>query len=512
MSHIRITTTLAAWALAMACNEDRTAPLAGSESDPGGMQEAGLGRSADTSLGRDAGEAEGDAGASLTHVAMDAAPDHDNGSESPPLADSPERLRSIHVGRFTSVGDSDHLGGGLVQVLRTETDTIVQVQLTGLQSDTTHRVAVHTRPCDADVGGEVYAIDPSLPDHTSNQLIVGVEARPDGIGEGQLRVRDHLARGEAQALVVWPPLGSALSCADLRVPGDTARSSATFEPLSAASERSISGEVSVSSDADETEVVVTLSGLTGQQRYSTLLHELPCEVDDAGEPYRLDAGGSAEADNWLAVDVELDAEGNGTASWKRDGVQLRGDAQAFVLFQSDDPIACATLSRDDWPNIVTRGQLRPAPARSTRDDELDEAAGVVSAAFDAGSYEAGAHPAGHADAESARSATHPSGSAEMARELSGMTVVTFDFAGLLPESEYSLVASDRPCGASPARPYLQAPPAGDESANRIGGRFESDATGSAAASFSVPHTARPEAQALRLEHDDGVVVGCVDLE
>lgn len=140
----------------------------------------------------------------------------------PTTALSADQAATATRGTFTTLSGGADLGydldGHAVMVRSPATGTTrVRVHVSGLEPDTTYGVHVHAASCDTtppggghyqhEVGGAVDAVNEIWPTVTTNAA---------GVGMGDA-VHDHVARADAQAIVIhWPGNAAVrLACLDL---------------------------------------------------------------------------------------------------------------------------------------------------------------------------------------------------------------------------------------------------------------------------------------------------------
>lgn len=127
-------------------------------------------------------------------------------------------LQRTTYGTFTLLGTGagSTVGGSATIDRRMDGVTVVEVELRGLTPDSEYPVHVHELPCQVLDGGGHYLIDPSLPDgDEANEIWANVVGGPNGTGTRAVGV-SHLARAEAQSVVVHSADGTRLACADLK--------------------------------------------------------------------------------------------------------------------------------------------------------------------------------------------------------------------------------------------------------------------------------------------------------
>jgi large repetitive protein len=135
-------------------------------------------------------------------------------------------------GAFETLPAGDELGlsiEGLAQITRTDSKTMVKIQVRGLEPGTTYAAHLHNAPCSENLGGGHYMNDPAGPSMPPNELwlsstsdpMAGITANADGVAHGRGGA-DWVARSDAQSVVIHyiPPGGSTaggpkIACADL---------------------------------------------------------------------------------------------------------------------------------------------------------------------------------------------------------------------------------------------------------------------------------------------------------
>ena len=124
-------------------------------------------------------------------------------------------------GSFHTYASGPSLGyevSGQAQMIRTANgQTMVHVQLTGLQAHVTYGAHVHNLPCNVSHGGGHYQHVVGGPVNAVNEIWPGFTTNAAGNGNGHA-VNDFTARPEAQSVVIHDPnAGNArIACADLQ--------------------------------------------------------------------------------------------------------------------------------------------------------------------------------------------------------------------------------------------------------------------------------------------------------
>lgn len=432
--------------------------------------------------GDSSGDDDDTSGADAGGVAPDAsggAPD----AGAPPA----DTLHSILAGRFAPLPAYAGMAfDGRAQLVRTLDDrTRVQLQVTGLAADTAHNAHVHALPCAFLAGGH-YKIDPAEAETVEdNELWPTFTTDADGVGWADAAF-DHVARGDAMAIVVHDPAGGAkMACADLAPTEDgDVTATGAFAPFAAAEtvDDAIAGAATLVRTATTTEVAIDVTGLAAAEDYRSHVHALPCAVTDGGGHYKLDPTVADTVDTnelWPAIGEH--ADGTASDSFEHPSHVARADAQSIVIHRvttdGAPKVACADLVRDAWPALRTAGD-----------------ATVLDAAVSRG--------LGSMTAE-----------ATMTRDLQGRTIATLSATGLQADTEYPVHVHDRSCDIADGGAHYVLDPAQPGSAdNEMWLTLTTDGAGTGTATTTVLHTARPEAQSIVI-HDaaDGARLACIDL-
>ncbi len=426
----------------------------------------------------------GDAGVSpeMGDAGDGSAPETDGGSEAMPAA-----LLSIQTGVFELVGEPGDAGtaeaSGVAQLLRTEAgDTIVQIQVTGLSPETQYGSHLHALPCDVNVGGGHYLIDPEADPGAANEIWPAFTTDAEGIGHGRATAVGHVVRGDAQSVVVHSPAGDKLLCADLVSDEDgPVTYEGEFAPFAAAdaTEDGVMGAVVMVVSEDGTQIQVELSGLDPDGEYSAHVHAMSCDITEANGHYKIDPSeADTVAENELWPEVVPDGDGAVSSELESDHV-ARGDALSVVVHRAGGKVLCADLMRTtSWPDAITVGSAEAFDIAAERD-------------------------VGDLAAE-----------ATMVRSLSGETSAEIVVDGLAADSTYPIHVHNRPCDIANGGGHyvLDETVDGVVEENEIWLSLTTDGDGAAEQSASVVHTARPEAQSIVIHDGDGERLACIDLE
>lgn len=371
---------------------------------------------------------------------------------------------------------------GVAQLFRTPSgDTVVQIQVLGLAPNREYGAHLHALPCSINAGGGHYKLDPSVTDtRAENEVWPNLETDAKGTGHGRATAKGHVARGEAQAVVVHDMDGTKLLCANLNDGSENVLFAGTFSDFAAATdaEQDITGTLDAELSSGGTDFSLMLSGLDPEESYAAHVHALPCEVLSAGGHYKLDPTIEAtEAENelWPPVDVETSG---GVVSSLDSPHQIRTDAQSVVVHKNGDKVLCADLERTTpWPDIETDG------VAMLFDEALEE----------------------HWEELTAE--------ATMTRYTSGYTRVAIAVAGVPPHTDLGIHVHNRPCTVEEGGGHYKLDESVEEALedNEIWLNLTVEDDGSASRSTTIKHLARPEAQSIVLHADDGLRLACIDL-
>ncbi|MEM9489691.1 MAG: hypothetical protein AAGC55_11130 [Myxococcota bacterium] len=394
---------------------------------------------------------------------------------------------SIAAGSFAALPPYADIAGR-AQILRAADQTIVELHIEGITPNTEYPVHVHAYPCEVNAAGGHYLKDPTILDVIeSNEL--WPQFTSDELGVGRASISDtHLARPDAQSIVVHDPLmGNAkMACANLILPasGPEETRSGSVASFAAAEEidQTIVGSAELKVSDLSTTVTLNLSGLDPAAIYRTHVHALPCEVDNGGGHYKIDpAIDLTEELNELWPDFIVEPDGTALVTYENEHL-ARPDAQSVVIHREiglEAPkVACANLTRATFVDLQT--QVAPT---------------LLQAGIERG-YDA------------------LGGTASMTRRLDGSTEAVLNVTGAMPNTAYNVHIHDYSCGLSSGGGHYKVDTTveGAIESNEMWLDFTSDASGNGTAQTSLQHLARPEAQSVVL-HDaaDGERLACYDL-
>ncbi len=395
-------------------------------------------------------------------------------------------LLSIETGEFAMVAGAGDAGAseatGVAQMVRTASgDTIVDIAVTGLSPDTAYGAHVHALPCDVQTAGGHYQLDPSGTPGADNEIWPAFTTDADGNGLGSAIAVGHLARGDAQSVVVHAPGGTKILCADLGTGEEQVAFAGTFSAfaMADATEEGVSGEAMMVVDTDGTEIKLLVSGLDLDATYGAHVHSMPCDVGDANGHYKIDPSvATTEEVNELWPPIDIDGDGILESEMSSAHV-ARGDAQSIVIHRDGNKVLCANLEVEGWSDVETTGTAELLSAGADKGlDALDAEATLV-------------------------------------RSLSGTTTASIVVGGLTPETEYPIHVHNLPCAVASGGGHYKLDPSVSEvvAENEIWLTLTTDASGAGEKTAVAQHLARPEAQSIVI-HDgsDGSRLACIDLK
>lgn len=273
----------------------------------------------------------------------------ETGSDQPQLCADllPSMARRAYMsGAITPLSSVGVLGegiGGEVVVRREDSTTEIGFSVTGLDTPSAFRLAVHDRPCGVDDGGEPYRINPLDPQDEG----LGVPLFPDGgVDSAEFGISTHPIREDAQSVLIFRD-ERAVACADLRREdylGLVMRG--TFYNLPAAVDQILSIDGRANLDRRRDGILLIEIHATGLPKDATLplrVTDAPCGVEEGGQPYLI-LPGEPEEGNVLDPSVSTGSFGVGTRTRVFE-LLPRADARSVVIFSPDasQRLACADL-------------------------------------------------------------------------------------------------------------------------------------------------------------------------
>lgn len=367
--------------------------------------------------------------------------------------------------------------------------TRVDLVASGLGANVPHAAHVHALPC-AQLGGGHYKMDPGVAEALeTNEIWPSFTSDEDGIGRGSVTAA-HLARGDALSVVIHAPAGAKMACADLMVDdGGTYSTAGTVAPFAGAiaADMTITGSATMTVDAGSTTVSMSLTGLDPAATYVSHVHNLPCEVLDAGGHYMIDPLAEILPDDLLALEANelwpeiINTAGSATVSLTK-AHSTRYDAQSVVIHRVEldakPKVACANLVRDAYPAPLSAGAATLLADGSERIPDL-------------------------------------TATAELLRRFDGYTVATLDATGLGAGMKYPVHVHNLPCSVNNGGGHYMVDSTVTDAVedNEMWMTLAADSDGAANGLSFVQHVARAEATSLVIhDPDDGARLACIDLD
>lgn len=256
------------------------------------------------------------------------------------------------VAPFAAAETADQTIAGSVTLMRDGTGSHVNLSLSGLDPAATYGAHIHAEPCAVTDGGGHYKMDPTVVDALeTNELWPAVTNYATGSMTSTLD-SPHLARYDAQSLVVHRVVDAAtkpkVACADLvRASWPGVQTAGDAQVMQAATDAglAITGSATMSRTlAGITQVTLSAAGLAPDSEYSVHVHNLPCSVQDGGGHYKFDAS-IADPVETNEIWLKLSTDGSGSAT---DDVWVdhlaRSEAQSLVIHDADkNRLACFDL-------------------------------------------------------------------------------------------------------------------------------------------------------------------------
>jgi hypothetical protein len=436
-------------------------------------------------LGATACGDDGGGGGHPDAAVADAAPVADAPPPQPDAAPQiPPNVDAVFTGELIPIGGGDL--GGQVLLVRSDQGTLVSVHGNGLTESTMYPVHVHSWPCSADDGGGHYKKDPTVgTTEETNEIWLTLSTGAGSSIYNVWKTTSHAVRGDALSVVVHDDGGAKLMCADLALSDSgTVTATGTMAPFAAADmaegDDTIAGTATLVRDFDGGEISysVDLTGLNDAKTYVAHVHNLPCDVDDAGGHYKIDPTvvDTQEANELWIPEFTPTAGAFATTIGPAAGA-AREDAQSLVIHRvemgSSPKVACADLDRPSYPDRVTSGDY---------------------VQFGGG---AGA------------------GSGTLTRGIDGDTTATITMTGLSASTDYGVHVHRLPCAIGDGGGHYKADPdvADNTESNEIWLGFTTDGTGAGMGTGSITdHIAHANAQSIVVHAANGDRLGCVDLK
>lgn len=376
----------------------------------------------------------------------------------------------------TGLAAGADITGRMMMVRDTMGSTESFIHASGLPVSASAMAHVHDQPCALGGGGH-YKIDPSITQALeSNELWPTIMTGADGAGSGHNHAM-HIARPEAQSMVIHDAAGARVSCGVLHAMNTSNTKGGVFNNLAGGTtaQLTIKGSaVLVRAAGDNLSVVrLSVAGLKANAAHPAHVHNMPCNMTEGGPHYKQNAGvteATASAANEMWPLFTTNANGYGTAR-----------------------IAVNHVARTDALSVVIHDPTTPTVRLACVDLSLD--AGFVAT-------EAGL-----------QRNMNIFGTAKMNRMTDGKTKVTVAVNGLTASKMYMMHVHDRPCHIAAGGAHYKIDPsvATAQESNEIWLHVDSDATGAGSASVTVNHLARPDAYSVVVHDADGTRLACADL-
>ncbi len=258
---------------------------------------------------------------------------------------------TLHKGEFKTFAAGIDLGleiSGTAQIIRSNKTTYVTTSVQGLPPSSTLPVHVHNLPCDVSNGGGHYKIDPAVAGTVrENEIWPAFTTDADGAGSGADSAL-HVARPEAQSIVVHATNGARIACADLLSTAKTAsvtRGKFLTTAVGLSRGFDIDGDVLLLRQASGATFVRSIAtGLKPFETYPSHVHNLPCRLGGGGH-YKIDPsvpGVIEENEIWPALRAY---PGKAIGFDFARGHTARPEAQSVVVHDPEDGarLACADL-------------------------------------------------------------------------------------------------------------------------------------------------------------------------
>jgi len=256
----------------------------------------------------------------------------------------------VTSGQFKTTHGGTDMGmeiEGLAQMDRSHLRTYVTLRVKGLDAGTRYGTHVHDLPCNVSAGGAHYKIDPAIEGTVvDNEIHPMIMTDANGYGSGNADVA-HVARPEAQSVVIHAEDGTRIACANLYDKiGMRSVTKGQFITTETGIDRGmvIKGQSKMERKGNgKTTVSLRIRGLEKKMDYNAHVHNKPCRLG-GGSHYKIDATIDAtleENEIWLP----LKNHKKNFASVKVTVKHLaRPEAQSIVIHADDGArIACSDL-------------------------------------------------------------------------------------------------------------------------------------------------------------------------
>ena len=207
-------------------------------------------------------------------------------------ADLSDGSASATVNSGSMINFTDQASFGSAQIARSNGSTLSILRVEDLEPNTTYQSHVHNLTCDVNSGGSHYKIDPSVATReVDNEIWLPITTDANGNGSNTVRNEGHIARPEAQSIVVHAPDGSRVGCADLLNEGSrritTSGAVLTTEAGLQKGYRLEGWARMERKRKGVTRVKMKVKGLARHVKYPTNVHDLPCKLGGGGH-YKVD--------------------------------------------------------------------------------------------------------------------------------------------------------------------------------------------------------------------------------
>jgi Cu/Zn superoxide dismutase len=256
------------------------------------------------------------------------------------------------VAPFGAAEATDESITGTATLTRSDSGTTATLDLAGLSADAEYIAHVHALPCGVGDAGGHYKLDPTVED-VAEENELWLEPTPGDGGDASVTITsDHLARPDAQSVVVHRRTTDAapkVACADL-APATPATYVTSGEAMlfDAATDAGL-GDMAASAELKRmpdgtTGASIEVSGLEASTEYGIHVHDRDCSTASGGGHYKIDPTvEDALEDNELWLTLTTDENGDGSQETSVAHV-ARAEAQAIVIHGAEGVrLACIDL-------------------------------------------------------------------------------------------------------------------------------------------------------------------------
>lgn len=269
---------------------------------------------------------------------------------------APEPVEAI--GTFAPFAAAEAIDGtiaGSARLIRDVSGTIANVNVTGLAPAEVYGAHVHALPCAVGLGGGHYKLDPLVLEAVeANEIWPVIGNRPDGTVNNTVSLAQHVARGDAQSIVIHRllPAGGAppkVACADLvQARHFDVESHGVARPTPEGELRGMGSVFGTATMLRElggiTRVLLAVDRATPDTTYKVHVHDAPC-LDGGGGHYEIDPTATEPVEaNEIWLGLTTDASGRAQASVAV-GHLARPEARSLVMHDAADnaKVACIDL-------------------------------------------------------------------------------------------------------------------------------------------------------------------------